>query len=118
MCKECEKRGKTWNGDDPNCAFDSEGRFMVDMYELGVNWNCETLNIIRDYMYNERKFSWSENQSVGFISDGGMTLALGWYKDRSRTEEFHVFSRVGGLTDLEVCEEMITNKINVLLEGE
>lgn len=122
MCKECERRGKTWDGDDPQCAFNVDGKFKTDMYELGDNYRCATLDIIRDFMYDERKFSWSEEQSVGFISHKGVTITLGWYKDRGRTEELHIFGRafsnMSSLTDLEVCERMITNKINVLSDGE
>ena len=41
-CKACMKRGKTWQGDDPRCAFDERGNFTQD------NWNCATINKLRE----------------------------------------------------------------------
>ena len=41
-CKACMKRGKTWQGDDPRCAFDKYGNFTQD------NWNCATINKLRE----------------------------------------------------------------------
>jgi hypothetical protein len=40
-CKLCNERGKTWNGDDPVCAFEN-GVFSND------NWNCATMNKLRN----------------------------------------------------------------------
>lgn len=39
-CKACAERGKTWEGDDPKCAF-PDGIFATD------NWNCATANRVR-----------------------------------------------------------------------
>jgi len=40
-CRLCEQRGKTWEGSDPKCAFESYG-FSHD------NWNCATMNRLRE----------------------------------------------------------------------
>lgn len=37
-CKMCKERGQTWSGSPPTCYFDSPNR----------NWNCATVNAIRD----------------------------------------------------------------------
>lgn len=37
-CKMCRERGKTWKGSDPVCYFDDPEH----------NWNCATVNEIRD----------------------------------------------------------------------
>lgn len=42
-CKACEKRGKTWEGDDPRCAFEDR--------EFDDNWKCATVGLIRDICY-------------------------------------------------------------------
>lgn len=112
MCKACEDRGKNWDGDDPRCAFNENGTFIIDEYGYGKNWNCATLNKLRDYMHKNRFISFTENQRIGYIRYDGMHLVLGWYKNRGRTEEFVVFSRIGGLSDLEICEEIIKEELD------
>ena len=37
-CKMCEERGKNWAGSDPTCYFENAEN----------NWNCATVNAIRD----------------------------------------------------------------------
>ena len=113
MCKECEERGKTWDGDDPVCSFDENGNFKD-------NWNCATLNKIRDIMIQEDNVHYSFNEKLGVLTYGGLFLVLGWYKNRGRVDSFMIHNNVDYLdmTHLEICEMIITDKINVLSEGE
>ena len=48
MCSMCEKRGKTWKGSDPVCAFDSKGMLKPQ----GENWNCATIGEFRRIAYS------------------------------------------------------------------
>lgn len=112
MCKECEKRGKTWEGNDPVCAFDSDGKFQD-------NWNCATLNIIREHMLCSNTMCHGFDESLGVFAYENMFLILRWYKSRGRIDELLILNKWGDymdMTDLEICEEIITNKINVLSE--
>lgn len=91
-CPRCVARGKTWQGDDPVCAFGDDGIFRTD------NWNCATMNALRDLA--ERGDScWSRRDdmgagSIGVVSvyDGsaeedwqGFYIVMTWYKGRGRT---------------------------------
>jgi hypothetical protein len=42
FCAACRARGKTWNGGDPECAFQHGKPFSSD------NWNCATMDLVRD----------------------------------------------------------------------
>lgn len=78
-CPRCEKRGKTWNGEDPKCAFKTGG-FDSD------NWNCATMNELRD-KFNDNQI-WHEDQ-MGLMAkafNSGEFLVLSWYKRRGRVE--------------------------------
>jgi hypothetical protein len=89
MCKECKSRGKTWQGDDPKCAFNSE-EFNSN------NWNCATIGILRN-IAQERlvagAFDWRDddnNESIGIIPLPEIDeirgyLVLTWYKERGQT---------------------------------
>lgn len=112
MCKECEKRGKTWSGSDPVCAFPMN-YFSID------NFECATIGILRDYMEEEGNIYRDSDESLGIISYHNMFLVLTWYKNRGRVQSLTIFNRYLeylDMTDLEICEEIITNKINVLSE--
>lgn len=78
-CQMCEERGKTWAGDDPRCAFKT-GRFSSD------NWNCATMNALRDAAEGGDLKRWSEDQWFALLVADGRALALSWYKRRGRTE--------------------------------
>ena len=114
MCKECGKRGKTWEGSDPVCAFDFEGKFQD-------NWNCATLNIIRENVEHMDDVYHSFDERLAVLPYDGLFLLLGWYKNRGRVDAFMIHNKYGeylDMTDLEICEKIIANTINVLLEGE
>jgi hypothetical protein len=80
MCKACEDRGQTWNGDSPSCAFDERGVFTSD------NWNCATMNKLRALA--EDRSVWNEDQYCSIIpfKDEGTYIVLSWYKHRGRTQ--------------------------------
>jgi hypothetical protein len=84
MCYECDKRGKTWKGSDPSCAF------MLDEFHTD-NWNCATMNKLRNLCY-EKGFHKRDddcNASIGLLSipENGVVcgyLVMTWYKSRGR----------------------------------
>ncbi len=91
MCDACTKRGKTWNGSEPNCAFKG-GRF-------GENWNCATANLIRDICFegqelpHEIDYQYCEDQKYATIKvdhieldDSPLALWVSWYKSRGSTD--------------------------------
>jgi len=89
-CPECVARGKTWDGDDPKCAFET-GTFNTD------NWNCATMNILRNIAGEDREHPIEgcyyrrddlENATIGVIPCRGDTqgyLVMSWYKRRGKT---------------------------------
>lgn len=104
-CKLCQKRGKTWSGADPKCAFDGS---------FSDNWNCATLNAIRDICYegqnpmpsgvdyqyvNDMKYATIKIDDVegDFVDDKrgrsiGLALWVSWYKSRGRTDAMWILS--------------------------
>lgn len=79
-CPRCSARPKDWSGDDPKCGFDEDGNF------LGDNWNCATLNALRDMGGEE---VWCDDTYVKIVSrfDVGHGV-LSWYKHRGTTDDF------------------------------
>jgi hypothetical protein len=83
-CPACIARGKTWEGDDPTCAF-LTGTFDV------ANWNCATMNALRRAV-ETLGVAWRDDLAFGAFGampicdvDRGFVLVLGWYKNRGRT---------------------------------
>lgn len=93
-CRLCEERGKTWKGSDPICYFD----------DFEGNWNCATLNAIRQVCYDVLKgvchiFYDDEHcvlMDIGFVQCNGVWFGYGlyvqWYKCRGRTVRLLVMS--------------------------
>ena len=91
-CDYCKKRGKTWSGSDPTCAFRG-GKFNGD------NWNCATMNNLR-IIANELSrsigaFVFRDDMLNGSISvipipDVDVNyhgyIILNYYKNRGRTD--------------------------------
>lgn len=105
-CRLCKERGKTWSGDDPKCAFDENGIFKGD------NWNCATMNKLRN-ISEEFDKSMRHDMSCGsigyvpmdndyapihFDTFGGYIVMM-WYKERRRTGNA-VFMTDGETTEL------------------
>jgi len=82
QCPRCQERVKDWEGDDPKCGFDENGNFLEN------NWNCATLNALRERA--EKNAVWSDNQqNVSVIETFGVGHAiLSWYKQRGQTDDF------------------------------
>jgi hypothetical protein len=99
-CKACQTGVKGWKGDDAKCGF-LDGTFSTK------NWNCETVNDIRDIAEREGNPNIHhlrpDDQNYATIStlefsvlpqkddNGGcraqpVCLWVGWYKRRGRTE--------------------------------
>ncbi|MBR8661188.1 hypothetical protein [Brevibacillus sp. NL20B1] len=83
-CKLCIERGKTWNGDDPRCAFET-GVFSPD------NWNCATMNALRE-ISRQLRTTYRDDMaaaSIGYVPFEGDEysgyIVMTWYKDRGRT---------------------------------
>ena len=79
-CKRCEERGKTWNGDDPVCGFDENGNF------ISHNWNCDTLNALRNREKFEDEFKYNGCDETCLIHPvyDETFIVLSWYKNRGR----------------------------------
>ena len=82
-CKRCVERGKTWSGSDPVCGFDASGAFNPD------NWNCATLNALRDLASKggtRLRYCAESACLIPIPEDGpGYFVLMKWYKDRGRT---------------------------------
>lgn len=91
-CQACQQRGKTWQGEDPRCAFEG-GAFSAD------NWSCATAGLIRDLCYEgktlphgvayqycgDQKYATIKTEHVDGIS-GALALWVTWYKSRGTTD--------------------------------
>lgn len=81
ICKPCFDRGKTWDGEDPTCAF-------VDGVFTSAGWNCATMNKLREEAQRIGSL-WSDDQNLASIPvkplDGDF-IVLSWYKRRGATE--------------------------------
>ncbi|MGB7588789.1 MAG: hypothetical protein WBM00_08785 [Solirubrobacterales bacterium] len=83
-CRRCEERGKTWSGDDPVCGFDAGGNFGTK------NWNCATLNALRDAARDLGTVVWSDDDQATILpgpQESAAFVVLRWYKERGRTDE-------------------------------
>ena len=80
QCPRCKERGQTWIGDPPICGFDKDGNFLKS------NWNCATLNALRQNLETNVQCN---DYNVGVLSrtDVGFGI-LTWYKNRGRTDSF------------------------------
>ena len=80
-CERCRRRGKDWTGDDPSCGF------TFDVF-LNDNWNCATLNALRELVEGEDTSQvWNDDYNAAVIpGDGGFVL-LRWYKNRGQTQD-------------------------------
>lgn len=81
-CLLCRKRGKTWEGSDPICAFGKNGVFKQD------NWNCATMNVLREFA-EELGFYHRDDMnagSIGFVPFEDGYIVMTWYKNRGATD--------------------------------
>ena len=99
-CRLCKDRVKEWNGDDPKCAFSGE---------FGDNWNCATLNAIRDICYEGQSpmpsgvdYQHCDDQKYATIkiddvedahgNNIGLALWVSWYKSCGTTNAMWILS--------------------------
>lgn len=94
VCPRCAERGQTWNGDKPICVLS------------GDNWNCATLNAIRDIIDRNTTgrvdYQFCDNQKYATVRiddceqpNGdriGLALWVTWYKSRGRTDGLWILS--------------------------
>jgi len=90
-CQMCEKRGKNWEGGDPTCAF-TDTLFSPD------NWNCATVNAIRDIVYEGQElqegvaYQYCDDMKYATIDVSDIEGVMGyclwvcWYKNRGGTD--------------------------------
>lgn len=107
VCKLCKERGKTWQGDNPICAFDSKGKFKVN------NWNCATMNKLRDIAENNNdvRYDCSNEEKTAVLDIDGGILILNWYKDRGKVD-----MAVSIDTNNKTFKETNTNLCNTIIE--
>lgn len=123
-CDRCVERGKTWSGGDPVCGFTSSGEFRPD------NWNCATLNALRELTADPREGGgigvhlWHEDTNVAVLpmperSDGrwGGFMLVGWYKSRGRTAEVYVWEAASARLGAEGPRPATFEDVERLLAG-
>lgn len=98
-CRACQERGQTWPGSPPTCAFD----------DFDNNWNCATLNAIRDIVYEGQHpmphgvdYQYCDDQKYATVridhiddlpSGNSMALWVSWYKSRGGTDAVWLLSQ-------------------------
>jgi len=106
-CPLCKKRGKTWMGADPDCAF-MTGEFDPD------NWNCATMNALRGLEELPQARRWCcDDQSLLVFPLEGEFLILSWYKNRGRTDgAWTLYSDLIEPLSLEAAERILRDNAN------
>jgi hypothetical protein len=110
VCKRCKQRGKTWEGSDPKCAFTKdyedyrvncleylteEDKILTRKFDT-ENWNCATMNALRDLIDREyeKGLAYHRRDDLCSASIGVLRfetenyqgyLILTWYKERGQT---------------------------------
>lgn len=112
-CNLCRERGKTWSGSNPVCAWESD--------EFSNNWNCATLNAIRDLEgHEDADYRFCDDQKYMTIKIDGVDLRDGsplalwvtWYKQRGRTDE--MFLLWGGRPPSQPSEDDLVRILGLL----
>lgn len=100
-CYRCRTTPQNWSGDGRKCAF-MDGVFSPE------NWNCATVNGLRDMA---KESVYNDDQNAALVSlINGIYMVLSWYKSRGATEGIWLF-REGGLHPINLIEaESILNK--------
>lgn len=97
-CRLCRQRGKTWNGNDPKCAFQNK--------VFGDNWNCATMNTLRILAEEQGTVHYFDGTHVGIVhfekeddpsycSNHSYFIVMVWYKRRGRVDTAHVLKDDG-----------------------
>ena len=123
-CSACRERDKTWNGDEPQCAF-PDG----DLFD-SANWCCATVSLLRnlDNCGSPRMHMlWDDDDNYMSILLGGLTLVTmpegdpiavmaKWYKRRGRTDSILVC--YSDIAPMRVSEDQLLEVIQLLTEEE
>ena len=82
QCPRCKDRGQTWTGSPPSCGFTARGYFRSD------NWNCATLNELRERSKRRHVYG-NEDNAVLLPRGNGEAgfVVLCWYKRRGRCDQ-------------------------------
>lgn len=97
-CAACKRRGKTWTGDDPRCAF-AHGAW-------DDGWSCATDGLIRDLVYegqnlphgityqycDDQKYACVNVSHIKLATGHALTLWVTWYKNRGATDQMWLLS--------------------------
>ena len=87
-CILCERRGKTWQGSNPTCAF-KDGTFSPD------NWNCATMGTLRDLADLFDMSHRCGDDSIGIVPFEGAFIVMAWYKSRGKTDRAYALGIYG-----------------------
>lgn len=101
-CKRCLKKKKEWSSTSSpiKCAFEN-------WYFSSNNWNCWTMDILREKAEENRVHNDDRNASL--IPYEYWYLYLEWYKDRGATDRLIDMDNVGEEVTLELINEIIWN---------
>lgn len=78
-CILCRKRGKTWDGSNPRCAF-------TRVEFSSQNWNCATANTLRELTRENVIYNDDQHCGVKSIMDYADFLIVTWYKNRGKVD--------------------------------
>lgn len=103
-CKYCKQHNlNDWNESKPKCGFDNAGIFKTD------NWNCGTLNRLREIVEDTQLYSNDSHSALIPIDYEGKEednfnyadfILLNWYKRRGRTDLAKIITSGNDIQDL------------------
>ncbi|WP_232696119.1 hypothetical protein [Brevibacillus daliensis] len=110
-CPLCIERGKTWNGDDPRCAFET-AVFSPN------NWNCATMNRLRQ-IARDINISYRDDQAASSLGavpfegdDYSGYVVMTWYKDRGNTGNAFIAWSGEPIRELTLADAMLAIRLN------
>lgn len=131
-CPRCIKRGKTWDGDNPKCAFENIYVYFQDSTSKPYttnqfskdNWNCATMNDLREFIDDQiekggRGYYYRDDISTGTIAvlpyetdNFYGNLVMTWHKERGRTGSAMVVcdDREPQILTLDIAEEILKGR--------
>lgn len=96
-CEWCRRRGKTWHGGDPQCAFLGGQPFSAG------NWNCATVGGLRHLLYDHYgsappqirgiMLAYEDDEHFAAVMFNWSMLYVEWYKNRGCTESMWLVTR-------------------------
>jgi len=111
-CNLCIEKEKNWDKSNSpiECAFDNKQKTFSSN-----NWNCWTLEKLRDYFLDTDITIWNQDQNAGLIpyeieEKGNYEIGylfLEWYKSRWETEKLLICNSPKEKVKLEYIEKII-----------